>query len=100
LTVAGEGANIVANRKPTKTTPGSREDLLMKSDFLAGVLVGALVGAAVGILFAPEAGEETRERVKEGALKVKEAATERARGMIRRGEARGEQGDEGLSEPA
>ena len=57
----------------------------MKSNFLAGMLVGALVGAAVGIIFAPEPGEETRERVKEGARKAKDAAADRARVIMRRG---------------
>jgi gas vesicle protein len=64
----------------------------MKGNFLAGLLVGALVGAAVGIIFAPEAGEETRERVKEGALKVKDVAAEKARSLIRRGEESEEEG--------
>ena len=40
----------------------------MKSgDFLAGVIVGALIGVSLGLLFAPDTGEETRERVVEGA---------------------------------
>jgi len=51
-------------------------------DFLAGLLVGALIGASVGLLFAPEAGEETRERIKVGARRT----AERARGLLRRGE--------------
>ncbi|GEM_PF-6828252 len=57
----------------------------MKSgDFLAGMLVGALVGAALGLLFAPGAGEETRERVKEKARQLKEAAEERGRAALHR----------------
>ena len=59
----------------------------MKSgDFLAGVLVGALIGAALGLLFAPEPGEETRERVAQQARKLKEAAVERGRTLLRRAE--------------
>lgn len=53
-------------------------------DFLAGVFVGALIGAAVGLLLAPEAGEETRERVIEKARKLKEAASERGRTFLSR----------------
>jgi gas vesicle protein len=59
---------------------------MRSSDFLAGVLVGALIGAALGLLFAPEPGEETRTRVKEGARKFKDAATERGRAFLQRGE--------------
>jgi gas vesicle protein len=53
-------------------------------DFLAGVLVGALIGAAVGLLLAPQAGEETRERVMEKARKFKDAASERGRTFLSR----------------
>ena len=53
-------------------------------DFLTGVLVGALIGAAVGLLLAPEAGEETRERVMEKARKLKDAASERGRAFLSR----------------
>jgi gas vesicle protein len=59
---------------------------MKSSDFLAGVLVGALIGAALGLLFAPEPGEETRARVKEGALKFKDAAADRGRAFLHRGE--------------
>jgi gas vesicle protein len=59
----------------------------MKSgDFVAGVLVGALIGGALGLLFAPEPGEETREFVAEKARRLKEAAAEKGRSLIRRGE--------------
>jgi len=64
------------------------------SDFLAGVLVGSLIGAALGLLFAPEAGEETRERVAEQARKLKEAAVERGRTLLRRGEEEEEEAEE------
>lgn len=51
-------------------------------DFLAGLLVGALVGASLGLLFAPDAGEETRVRLKESARK----AAEKTRGLLHREE--------------
>jgi len=63
------------------------------SDFLAGVLVGALIGAAVGLLFAPEAGEETRERVAETARKFREAAVEKGRTLLHRGKEEEEKED-------
>ncbi len=53
---------------------------------MAGILVGVLIGGALGLLFAPEAGEETREFVAEKARKLREAATEKGRTMLRRGE--------------
>lgn len=62
-------------------------------DFLAGVFVGALIGAALGLLFAPEPGEETRERVVERARKLKEAASERGRTLLRRSEEKEEEED-------
>ena len=55
-------------------------------DFMAGILVRVLIGGALGLLFAPEAGEETRELVAEKARKLKEAAAEKGRSLIRRGE--------------
>ena len=34
-------------------------------NFLAAVLGGAAIGAAFGILFAPEKGEDTRQKIKD-----------------------------------
>ena len=34
-------------------------------NFLAAFLGGAAIGAAVGILFAPEKGEDTRQKIKD-----------------------------------
>ncbi len=36
----------------------------MKGDHLFSFIGGALVGAAIAILFAPEAGEETRKKIR------------------------------------
>jgi gas vesicle protein len=59
---------------------------MRSGDFMAGILVGVLIGGALGLLFAPEAGEETRELVAEKARKLKEAAAEKGRTMLHRGE--------------
>ncbi|MFB3881876.1 MAG: YtxH domain-containing protein [Armatimonadota bacterium] len=64
---------------------------MRSGDFMAGILVGVLIGGALGLLFAPEAGEETREMVAEKARKFKEAAAEKGRSLIRRGEAEKEE---------
>lgn len=57
---------------------------MRSGDFMAGILVGVLIGGALGLLFAPEAGEETRELVAEKAGKLKDAAVEKSRTMLRR----------------
>jgi gas vesicle protein len=59
---------------------------MRSGDFVAGILVGVLIGGALGLLFAPEPGEETREFVAEKARRLKEAAAEKGRSLIRRGE--------------
>jgi gas vesicle protein len=53
--------------------------------FWTGVLIGAAIGAAIGMVYAPKAGEETREEVVEGVRKFREAASERGRRVLRRG---------------
>ena len=59
---------------------------MRSGDFMGGILVGVLIGGALGLLFAPEPGEETRELVAEKARKLKDAAAEKGRSIIRRGE--------------
>ena len=59
---------------------------MRSGDFMGGILVGVLIGGALGLLFAPEPGEETRELVAEKARKLKDAAAEKGRSLIRRGE--------------
>ena len=41
---------------------------------LAGIGLGAIVGAAAGLLFAPKAGQETREDIKKAAEDLKSRA--------------------------
>ena len=59
---------------------------MRSGDFMAGILVGMLIGGALGLLFAPEPGEETRVLVADKARKLKEAATEKGRTLLRRAE--------------
>ena len=40
-------------------------------DLFTGFIIGAIVGAAIGFLCAPLTGKDTREIVKEGAIKIK-----------------------------
>ena len=46
------------------------------SGFAVGFVVGAVVGLAIGLLYAPRAGEETRQILKEKAGEIREKATE------------------------
>src|SRR3990172_2068467 len=38
-----------------------------KTDFLAGIVIGALAGIGLGMLFAPQSGQATRQRLKDRA---------------------------------
>jgi gas vesicle protein len=59
--------------------------------FWTGLLIGAAIGAAVGMIYAPKAGEETRENVTEGVRKFRDMASERGRRLLRRGRHEGEE---------
>ncbi len=50
-----------------------------KGDLLAGVVVGAVIGALAGIMFAPAPGKETREKVADKSMELKEKAVLTAR---------------------
>lgn len=44
--------------------------------FLVGFIVGGLTGAAVSLLFAPQAGEETRAIIRDKAIELRDRASE------------------------
>lgn len=46
--------------------------------FLFGFLMGGVVGAAVGLLFAPAAGTDTREQIKQKSVELSDVAAKRA----------------------
>ncbi len=48
------------------------------SDFMAGLFVGGLIGAVVGFLFAPRSGEETRSRLGERGIELRDELQKRA----------------------
>ncbi|MEA3407850.1 MAG: YtxH domain-containing protein [Chloroflexota bacterium] len=45
-------------------------------DFVAGFLLGAFVGAVLAFLFAPAPGEETREKLREKGIELRQRAEE------------------------
>jgi len=47
------------------------------SNTLLGILAGSAIGALIGVLFAPEKGSATREKLKAEVLNAKEAMDER-----------------------
>jgi len=49
-----------------------------KRDFVVGMLVGSAIGAAVALLYAPQAGDETRDLIKLKAGEAKDKAGELA----------------------
>lgn len=46
------------------------------TDFLAGFLLGAMAGTALALLFAPQTGEETRQRLRDQSIELKGRANE------------------------
>lgn len=47
------------------------------SCFGIGFLVGALAGVVIGLLYAPVPGKETRARLKDKAVEIRDSASER-----------------------
>ncbi len=55
---------------------GNEEGRFGAGSLILGFFIGGLVGAGVALLLAPQAGAETRQKIKELAGDVKEKATE------------------------
>lgn len=53
-----------------------QKDGLSGKDFIIGAVLGAMAGAGLALLFAPKSGEELRNDINQGALKVKDRANE------------------------
>lgn len=51
---------------------------MAKGKLALGALIGAAAGFVTGVLLAPKSGKETRKDIKDGALKAKDAAVEKA----------------------
>ena len=47
-----------------------------KSDFLVGLLLGGALGAALALLYAPQSGNETREKLKQKGDEIKDKTTD------------------------
>lgn len=52
-----------------------------RSGTLSGFLWGALVGAGVAMLFAPRSGRETRNEIRDRAIRLRDRAEEAVRGV-------------------
>jgi len=50
--------------------------------FGVGLLAGVIIGGAIALLYAPQAGKETREMIKDRASDVVDAVKERAGDVI------------------
>jgi gas vesicle protein len=62
----------------TDTRKRRNNDMKVR-DFLGGVVIGAIIGAALGLLFAPQAGKETREDIRDYADEMGEKVREGSR---------------------
>jgi gas vesicle protein len=59
-----------------------------KSNFLAGILIGALAGIGLGMLIAPQAGEATRQKIRDRADEMGSrlrSGTDDLSGRVRKG---------------
>jgi gas vesicle protein len=55
--------------------------------FGAGLLAGAVIGGVIALLYAPKAGKETRQMIKDKAAEVWDAAREAGSEVSRKGQA-------------
>lgn len=78
-----------------------KEDVMARDNgdgFWAGLVLGAFVGAAAAFLFAPAPGEETRERLREQGIVLRERAEVFSEEARRRAEEISQRGRELLEE--
>ena len=61
-------------------------------EFFAGFLIGGLVGAAVALFLTPQSGEETRHRLQEKGIELKDRAVDLSAQARQRAESLQEQG--------
>ncbi|MDY0408715.1 YtxH domain-containing protein [Virgibacillus soli] len=55
---------------------GDQKEKLSSKDFVIGTVLGAVAGAGLALLFAPKSGEDLRNDVSQGAMKVMDRANE------------------------
>src|SRR5579875_889490 len=83
-TVAGEHRGVGqraargARVGTTETRQKEGRSMNERRDFVAGVMLGALLGVALGILFAPAAGQETRDRLRREGEQLRARARDQA----------------------
>jgi gas vesicle protein len=58
---------------------------------LAGFMIGGLLGAGAMLLLAPQAGRQTREELRDGAMELKDRTTENVRGKVSEAKTRAQQ---------
>ena len=61
------------------------------TSLLAGLMIGGLVGAGTMLLLAPQAGRRTREEIQQGAIDLRDRATDSARDAAAQVRSRAEQ---------
>ena len=61
------------SNKRTDNVPGG-------GALLAGLMIGGLVGAGTMLLLAPQSGKRTRQEIQQGALDLRDRASDRLRG--------------------
>lgn len=61
------------------------------ASLLAGLMIGGLVGAGTMLLLAPQAGRRTREEIQQGAMDLRDRATDSARDAAAQVRSRAEQ---------
>ena len=68
---AGDSLDSLADSKPNGSSYSNDMQMRHAAIFGAGIAIGAIIGASAALLFAPQSGEETRERLGERARDVR-----------------------------